>query len=641
MIPYHEMPLHLEHQTIRLLELNPYSQEHEEGYVECSVRVATLDDFPEFSALSYTWGDPKRRKQILVDGITVSVTENLESALRHLRNQTHPVDLWIDALCIDQGNDVEKAEQVTRMHEVYTRAKCTIVWLGPEADGSNIAIKALRDTGVEANARGVMEMNATKMSLGSLSEDESRRQNEVIASIDEMAKQIHYNYPFKAIRKLYERPYWSRLWVVQEYTLAAQISMRCGNETMSGNDFAAGYLFLPLLQKHLIQSYGEEDLTVPMDPSADYEQELNDDGTVVPRIWHLLKNGSVPRPGGLIGVRRRYGTCEPNPTSRIAMARLFDLLEKSSVVRDVNDTPLGAAVAKDRVFGLLGVVGKSAELGFDVDYSVSDEKVFTDVARALLLENQLGVLSYARLHTGVEMPSWAPDWRANLVDPCAQKGFFKPTGDGHVPTPVVKDDNTLTFEGLTVDTIRHLGTAWQPETHGGKFEWANAAQLFKEVHSLVSSKERATDLPVVMSVEKWRESTWRIPVADQYMNDIGLRTRAPPAAFEGWKLVSKGSVVLTESANNGMSDLNYYQMAMGNLHGRRLVQTRKGFVGLAPVDVQLGDVVCLLVGTGSPFVLRPMTGQSAYQIVGEAYFYGIMDGEMVSTETVYQSFDIC
>jgi hypothetical protein len=83
--------------------------------------------------------------------------------------------------------------------------------------------------------------------------------------------------------------------------------MQCGPKMMTGDEFTAGYLFLPLLQRHLLHNYGEEDITTPMDPAADYESELSDDGTLAPRIWHILRNGSVAKPGNLVGVRRRYG----------------------------------------------------------------------------------------------------------------------------------------------------------------------------------------------------------------------------------------------------------------------------------------------------------------------------------------------
>jgi hypothetical protein len=38
--------------------------------------------------------------------------------------------LWIDAVCIDQGNLEERNQQVAQMRDIYTNAKSVIVWLG-------------------------------------------------------------------------------------------------------------------------------------------------------------------------------------------------------------------------------------------------------------------------------------------------------------------------------------------------------------------------------------------------------------------------------------------------------------------------------------------------------------------------------
>jgi hypothetical protein len=86
MLQYQEMPLHAEEQTTRLLETLPRAQQADNEPVKCSIRVARFKDVPHFSALSYTWGDGTRRKDIIIDGITVSITENLESGLPHLRH---------------------------------------------------------------------------------------------------------------------------------------------------------------------------------------------------------------------------------------------------------------------------------------------------------------------------------------------------------------------------------------------------------------------------------------------------------------------------------------------------------------------------------------------------------------------------
>jgi hypothetical protein len=94
-----------------------------------------------------------------------------------------------------------------------------------------------------------------------------------------------------------------------------------------------------------------------------------------------------------------------------------------------------------------------------------------------------------------------------------------------VPTPIIVTENTLCFGGFTVDTITHLGIAWEPETHSGKFEWLNALTVFQDVHALISAAAKSSSLPVTMSMTKWLEGSWRIPIADQYTNDVGLRVR--------------------------------------------------------------------------------------------------------------------
>ena len=64
---------------------------------------------------------------------------------------------------------------------------------------------------------------------------------------------------------------------------------------------------------------------------------------------------------------------------------------------------------------------------------------------------------------------------------------------------------------------------------------------------------------------------------------------------------------------------------------RRPYLTRKGLVGLGPRDVRQGDVLCIIYGSYSPLILRPVessTGKAReFELVGEAYCDGLMDGE--------------
>jgi hypothetical protein len=76
--------------------------------VRCMTRKTSLDDCQNFNALSYSWGDPEVTAPIMVDYHVMSVTLNLEKALRQLRRSAQLGEIWIDAICINQADISEK-----------------------------------------------------------------------------------------------------------------------------------------------------------------------------------------------------------------------------------------------------------------------------------------------------------------------------------------------------------------------------------------------------------------------------------------------------------------------------------------------------------------------------------------------------
>jgi hypothetical protein len=68
--------------------------------LRCTFLISAKDEAPDYTALSYVWGDPRARTVVSVDGVEVAVTENLATALRHLRSSNQRVLLWAEALCI-------------------------------------------------------------------------------------------------------------------------------------------------------------------------------------------------------------------------------------------------------------------------------------------------------------------------------------------------------------------------------------------------------------------------------------------------------------------------------------------------------------------------------------------------------------
>jgi Heterokaryon incompatibility protein (HET) len=210
---------------IRLIAVQPSSDPDE--VLRCHMKTVSLNDHPQYTALSYVWGDPTVTEEIVVNGVDQAVTTNLAAALRQLRSGVRishtkdPVDfwpfrvlaplLWVDAICINQKDISERSSQVRIMGRIYREALRVISWLGPEADGSAKAIAAIRQIGHEID----------EISPGGDQLDWLQGYPDLLQS-DEIA--------WSAIDLLWEREYWNRIWIVQEIVLAKQLFLVCGRE---------------------------------------------------------------------------------------------------------------------------------------------------------------------------------------------------------------------------------------------------------------------------------------------------------------------------------------------------------------------------------------------------------------------------
>jgi hypothetical protein len=57
-----------------------------------------------------------------------------------------------------------------------------------------------------------------------------------------------------------------------------------------------------------------------------------------------------------------------------------------------------------------------------------------------------------------------------------------------------------------------------------------------------------------------------------------------------------------------------------------------GLIGLTPTGSAPGDSIAILEGGKVPFVLRPVLGGGAWEIIGACYMHGCMHGEMYRTD---------
>lgn len=74
---------------------------------------------------------------MIVNGTNFPNRENLADALRHLQREDRPGGLWVDAVCINQNDNLEKSKQLLLMKSTYHKATEVVAWLGPATKGSD------------------------------------------------------------------------------------------------------------------------------------------------------------------------------------------------------------------------------------------------------------------------------------------------------------------------------------------------------------------------------------------------------------------------------------------------------------------------------------------------------------------------
>ncbi|PQE20360.1 hypothetical protein CJF30_00001673 [Rutstroemia sp. NJR-2017a BBW] len=193
--------------NIRLLRLLP--SKDESAPIRCQLLDYSLQGFGrrghQYECLSYCWGSSEKPRSMDVDGINLPITESLNGALIQLRDHAFERHLWVDAVCINQEDIPEKEQQIQMMAKIYSQARQVIVWLGAEADDSDYAIELIRLAGAGKITR--------------LSDDHRKR---------------------FAITALLQRPWFRRIWVLQEVAAAKHVHMVCGASEIAGYSLCLG-----------------------------------------------------------------------------------------------------------------------------------------------------------------------------------------------------------------------------------------------------------------------------------------------------------------------------------------------------------------------------------------------------------------
>ena len=121
--------------SIRILQLHPAGFSDRDDQLSGSLHIVRLGQ-ASYEALSYVWGDQREIVSMKIDGHNFPIGKNLEAALRQIRSSRRRfLNIWVDAICLNQADNSEKSHQVRNFRQIYSLAERDIVWLSPSSEG--------------------------------------------------------------------------------------------------------------------------------------------------------------------------------------------------------------------------------------------------------------------------------------------------------------------------------------------------------------------------------------------------------------------------------------------------------------------------------------------------------------------------
>lgn len=606
----------------------------------------------DFAALSYVWGDENVSGTIVVNGQEREVTSNLEEALRAFCSRdefTGGFKLWVDAICINQNDLVERGRQVRRMREIYGTAWTVVAWLGEECDQSHKAIQLVQD-------------------LAGFSNDKSRKQLEMWLQED---PGFLGNGSWLALQEFMDRMYWYRLWILQELIMGSSaVLIRCGSSSIEWKTFCAGISLL------------EEDLWLVKDGLL--RRDVDAQGLTKHPAWSTASIHLVYQDLSVLS-RLEETAGDTGDHQYLSFGRILDIANWAECMDP-----------RDKVYGLVGLMKPDIAQHLVPDYTIHPLGVYANATKLFIRSSRsLDPIREGNPWGPTKTPSWIADWqwegRARMsrtenqlwgpywLSSKSNASINVPyhaSGASKYEATFSGDDLLLTCKGFIIDSVWGLSARGQ-----GYFAWSKASINRTGQWKSIYGDKNATS-----------EALYRTLVADRVSGGNKADARHSvilhlPATFSkagprfkklGWSWLSaqenyyfrwqkwraanrdfqlgdhKLGSFFNDRVPEGASEFDFtevYSCFDRTCQKRRLMTTKNGYLGWAPDNIyggdeeqtRSGDLVVIMFGCSTPMVIRPMG--KWFLVVGEAYVQGIMDGEamevFVRGKATAQNFTFC
>jgi hypothetical protein len=585
---------------IRLLVIEP-GQRPEPP--KCKIVNVRLSENPQYDAVSYTWGSEDKPDVIYCgDQRPKFVTRNCLQAIFRLRQVDRPRTVWIDAVCIDQTSVKERGHQVGIMPSIYKQATSVNVYLGEAEDNSDLAMDNLNTHIWFQHEDGALEAGGESHT---------------------------------AMHKLLSRPWFSRVWVIQEVFMARRApAVLCGDKSVDWSCFRRFAKWTPQ------DTFG--------------------------KIPQILTTGSERTVGSL-----------PNRD-------FFKLL--------CDTRNYGCQDARDRMFALRSLGSEDMRQALTVDYASPVEDLYLNAAIYLIKSIGLDVLCAVEGTGGIGgLPSWVPDWRLPAIStPMMSISSFSAGGhsnSGNVE--IVRSLSSMKARlrvkayhlcriDLLGDTFTDDQKSWNENIRavwrkmcvlGAKHSNDLVSTLFMDASrsgsvahgiwsSLPSHVQNSLDLSSegISGATEWHEYRVHPSKESEYRAHLPKETQeALRRTDEANRLSTSLDELerwLIESEREKFPFTNLKQRRLA-CKGRRLfakpgsplnslsredqiadriaTASPLNYLGLAPAEAQIGDHIVIIRGASYPFVLRQNHGH--FNLIGACFVHDAMNGEWMRNTT--------
>jgi len=417
---------------------------------------------------------------------------------------------------------MEWQRQLRHMGKIYEWADKVVAWLGDPADLSD----------------GVMDILA--------SNDRQQLPSKLTTKF------------YSALEKFCSRPYWTRVWVVQEMALAEKLIFKCGQKEVEG--------------KRVFDNLGE--------------------------IFRITR-GELRRNRPFMDSLNMAAFVTNRPHG--GFQQVIQALRKAA--------PLKASFLEDKIYGLLELLPEKFRQSLP-HFPKSFASLMGSVGKAFLdVDKELQFLcEFEPLRAGNEVgpcPSWLPDIRTPLMDMgwVHRKGILR-----KADATVNLESGALSALGVEVSRIstvcgpfenrrdilcQRLEAYQRPLESGVSFTHVmEATELLVEKYPTLFPGGGEEDLFQILGGKRHADATEsRKRGEDRFHSSSELWNVAMIAEREN-------NVKLFEPFASEFED------RFGRLKNRSFFTTDKGQVGLGPAELRVGDLICVFHGCRMPVALR-------------------------------------